>query len=141
MHGKAANSVQLFLAECGEATSFEEMTAQDLDKILKTFYFDAQTVTSSMYKASSMENFRHSLNRYLKQPPHNRHDIHIIKDDSFRETNEAYKAAVKELRVFRSIYLVTCLDIADQEVWDKIVYLMAACVWYGIYQPSVLVFP
>jgi hypothetical protein len=82
---KAAKALRLFLAERGEATNFEEMDAQNLNRILKTFYFDARTVTGAMYKASSLENVRHSLNRYLKQPPHNR-NIDIINNHSIRVT-------------------------------------------------------
>ena len=49
------------------------------------------------YKASSIENWRHSLNRYLQTPPFER-NIYMIKDAAFRESNLSYRAAIKELK-------------------------------------------
>jgi hypothetical protein len=95
---KAAKSLRLYLAEKGENTNFEEFSAAELNKVLKTFYFDARTITGELYKASTLENLRHSLNRFLKAPPHSRIDLDIIKDPRFTDANESYKAAIKELK-------------------------------------------
>lgn len=95
---KAAKSFRIYLAEKELNTYFEELEAVELNTILKTFYFDARTVTGELYKASSLENLRHSLNRHLKSPPHCRLDIDIIKDPRFDEANQSYKSAMKELK-------------------------------------------
>jgi hypothetical protein len=52
------------------------------------------------YKASgsSLENFRHSLNRYLNAPPPHNKNIDLIKDVEFRKSNENFKSALKELK-------------------------------------------
>lgn len=79
-------------------TNFEEFYYSLLNKLLKSFYFDARTVTGELYKASSLENLRHSLNRYLQSPPHSRLHVDIVKNVRFQEANEAYKSAIKELK-------------------------------------------
>ena len=88
-HGEPALQV-------GELT-FENLPAEELNDLLKQFYFNARTVSGQKYKTSSLENFRHSLNRYLKSPPISR-DIDIVKDPEFRMANECFKAAMRDLK-------------------------------------------
>jgi hypothetical protein len=95
---KAARSFRLYLSEKNLRTNFEDYEAVELNEVLQKFYFDARTVTGQYYKASSLENLRHSLNRYLKSPPHCRLDLDIISDSRFHKANEAYKSAIKELK-------------------------------------------
>lgn len=95
---KAAKTFRLYLSEMEMPTNFEEFEATRLNEILSTFYFDVRTVTGEQYKASSLENLRASLNRYLRSVPHSRLDIDITKDDRFREANVSYKSAIKELK-------------------------------------------
>ena len=42
---------------------------KELNDVLVHFYLDARKVNGEKYKVSSLENFRHSLNRYLQSPP------------------------------------------------------------------------
>ena len=58
---------------------------------------DARKVDGEQYKCSSLENVRHSLNRYLNQPPYNK-NIDIIKDREFTDANVNFKAAMAELK-------------------------------------------
>ena len=54
--------------------------------------------TTKKYKFISLENFRHSLNRYLQAPPFEKR-IDIIKEMEFsREANQSYWSAIKELK-------------------------------------------
>ena len=66
--------------------------------VLSKFYMDARTVSGQMYKVSSLDNFRHSLKRYLQSPPNNKtFDIVGLKDANFRSANQAFNVAVAEL--------------------------------------------
>ena len=95
---KAARALKDYLAEQGEDdTKFEQFSNEKLNKVLSRFYVNARTVHGNYYKASSLINIRHSLNRYLNGPPISR-DIDLIKDPAFKGANEAYKAAQKELK-------------------------------------------
>jgi hypothetical protein len=58
---------------------------------------DARTVNGQAYKTSTLENIRHSLNRYLKSPPFNKH-FDIITGPEFLDANECMKTALKELK-------------------------------------------
>ena len=44
---------------------FEYLDRNEINALLSHFYKDARTVKGEFYKVSSLENFRHSLNRYL----------------------------------------------------------------------------
>ena len=74
---------------------FENLDRNELNSLLSRFYMDARTVKGEFYKVSSLENFRHSLNRYLQSLEKK---IDIIKDPDFSEANMAYKAALVELK-------------------------------------------
>ena len=50
-----------------------------------------------LYKENSMESIRHGLNRYLKNPPHNK-TFDIIKDPKFTNSNTNFKAVMIELK-------------------------------------------
>ena len=70
---KAANAFRQYLLEKEEeSTDFERFSAEDLNRLLQRYYFEARTVNGELYKTSSLENFRHSLNRYLMSEPNNK---------------------------------------------------------------------
>ena len=94
---KAARTLKTYLEEKGIATPIESIEAEDLAKILETFYFDARTQSGELYKRSSLENLRHGINRYLRSPPFNK-EFDIIKDAVFRTANDNYHAALNELK-------------------------------------------
>ena len=93
----AARAFQSFLKENGLTTAIEELEPEELAEHLGSFYFNARTVDGGLYKRSSLDNFRHSLNRYLRAPPFNK-TFDIIKDSVFREANDNFKAALTELK-------------------------------------------
>ena len=78
-------------------TKFETMSDKELNDVLAHFYINTRRINGEKYKVSSIENFRHSLNRYLQSPPVGR-KIDVIKDQAFREANLSYRAAIKELK-------------------------------------------
>ena len=93
----AARAFQSFLTEKGVNTKIEELEPEELAEHLGSYYFNARTVDGGLYKRSSLDNFRHSLNRYLRAPPFNK-SFDIIKDSVFREANDNFKAASAELK-------------------------------------------
>lgn len=93
----AAKVLRTYLAEKNEAVEFEVLEPSKLSKLLSGFYLDARTVDGELYKATSIEQIRHSLNRHLKAPPHNK-QYDIIKDRDFIDANESFKAALREMK-------------------------------------------
>ena len=69
---KAARVFRAYLKETNLNETFEDLSSTELDELLGRFYLNARQVDGSFYKVSSLENFRHTLNRYLSGPPHNR---------------------------------------------------------------------
>lgn len=86
-----------YLLEKGQDATFELFSADRLGEVLCHFYLDARKGDGERYKVSSMESFRHGLNRFLKSPPHDKH-FDIIKDSAFYEANQCFKTAVAELK-------------------------------------------
>jgi len=86
-----------YLTEKNMNPNFESLEKKELNNFLVHFYLNARKINGEKYKVSSLENMRHTLNRYLQAPPLER-DIDIIKDIEFREANLSYRAAVKELK-------------------------------------------
>ena len=92
---KAGRVFNNYLTENAVDKQVHELDSGELASLLGKFYFEARTVNGDLYKCSSLENLRHSLNRYLKQfhPM-----IDIIKDPEFRAANDDFKAAMSELK-------------------------------------------
>ncbi len=68
---KGASSLfRCYLEEKSQNTNFETFDPVRLAEHLSHFYMDVRTKDGEMYKATSLESMRHSLNRYLKAPPH-----------------------------------------------------------------------
>jgi hypothetical protein len=76
---------------------FEEFDVVKLDEVLGHLYMDIRKTDGKQYKTTSLNCIRYSLNRYLKGPPHNK-KFDIIKDSSFSNSNENFKAAITELK-------------------------------------------
>ena len=83
---KAAKMLRDYLLEKDLDPEFEKSTNQNLNNVLVYFYLNARKINGEKYKVISLENFRHSLNRYLQAPPFNR-QIDVIKDPEFRDSN------------------------------------------------------
>ena len=106
---KVAKAFRAFLDESKEYddVGFETFTADKLNEALEGFWLSARKQKQktepgeqkkNFYKASTLENLRHGLNRFLKAPPNNR-GFDIIKDREFNAANESFKAALRELKV------------------------------------------
>ena len=93
----AANVFREYLTEKGLDSKFEDFDVSILDGNLANFYIDARKKDGSKYKSGSLECIRHGLNRYLKAPPFNK-KFDIIKDSSFRDSNQTYEAARADLK-------------------------------------------
>jgi hypothetical protein len=94
---RAATALRDYLKENSQNTNFEALDANALAEVLGHFYLDARKVDGKHYKSSSLENVRHGLNRYLKDPPHYK-QFDIIKDTAFTNANANFKAAMAELK-------------------------------------------
>ena len=71
---KAARKLKAYLKEAGQDENFEEF-----DVVLGHFYMNARKQDGDHYKATSIANIRHALNRHLQGVPYNR-KMDIIKD-------------------------------------------------------------
>ena len=112
---KATRAFRAYLEESNDYPDvcFETFSAEKLNEALEGFWLGARKQKSdgetpgsiragtggkqAFYKASTLENLRHSLNRYLKSPP-NEKGFDIIKDKEFSASNESFKAALRELK-------------------------------------------
>ena len=93
----AATLFREYLREKEMDTDFEQYDETTLVKTLGPFYLNARTKGGELYKATTFENFRYSLNRYLKSPPVMK-TYNIISSHSFTEANECFKAALCEIK-------------------------------------------
>ncbi|XP_021362124.1 uncharacterized protein LOC110455972 isoform X2 [Mizuhopecten yessoensis] len=94
---KASVVFRDYLREKELETDFEQQSVDQLCKQLGHFYMDARKHDGTHYKTSSLEQFRYSLNRYLRSPPFNK-QYDIIKDCEFSEANVNFKAVMCELK-------------------------------------------
>ena len=73
----------------------EKFDKAKLYEVLQSFYLDIRTEDDNYYKASSLENLRHSLGRVLKSQ---NSEMDFIKDCEFTSANKSYRAAIKEAK-------------------------------------------
>ena len=69
-------------------------TAEELARVLCTFYAEVRTKNGKMYAKSSLCTLRFALNRHFKQVL----NVDIIKDKEFIEANRVYETQCAELR-------------------------------------------
>ena len=93
----ASNLFRSYLEEKNMETNFEMFDVARLAETLSHFYMDVRTKSGDLYKATTLTNTRHALNRYLKSPPHLK-KIDIISSPEFSEANECYKTAMAEIK-------------------------------------------
>ncbi|XP_048771872.2 uncharacterized protein LOC125677743 [Ostrea edulis] len=96
-NAKAAKILRDYLKEQGQNEEFEAYDTVGLSEVLGHFYCDARKPDGEKYKTSSLENIRHSLNRYLRSQPFNK-PFDIIKDPEFADANQNFKAVMAELK-------------------------------------------
>ncbi|XP_073256114.1 uncharacterized protein KIAA1958-like [Porites lutea] len=77
--------------------SIEEMSKQELNDCLKSFYTSARKQDGSYYKTSPRKSIRAAIDRFLRSPPHCK-QFSIIGDPAFTEANQVLDAFVKDLR-------------------------------------------
>ena len=93
---RAGNVLRQYLIEMAhENVDFENFSKTELNKILRSFYLDIRKVNGDKYKTSSLESFRHSLNRHIQS---RRPDVNIIKDTDFTDANISYRTMMTELK-------------------------------------------
>ena len=93
----ASNLFRSYLEEKNMETNFEMFDVARLAETLSHLYMDARTKSGDLYKATTLTNTRHALNRYLKSPPYLK-KIDIISSPEFSEANECYKTAMAEIK-------------------------------------------
>ena len=77
--------------------SIVEMSKQEFNDCLKSFYTSARKQDGSYYKTSSMKSIRAAIDRFLRSPPHCK-QFSIIGGPAFTEANQVLDAFVKDLR-------------------------------------------
>ena len=94
-NAKAARILRDYLKFRGEPENFETFSTNRLDDVLSHFYINVRRADGEKYKASSLENLRFSLNRYLHSALDHKIDL---KDEEFRNSNVSFRAALNELK-------------------------------------------
>jgi len=97
MNNYAGDKIRKYLHEKNLNPEFETYNAAQLAEVLGKFYLDARSDKGDFYKSTTLENLRHSLNRYLKSSPHNK-QFDIISSEDFNEANRNFKTAIEELQ-------------------------------------------
>lgn len=90
-------SIADWLIEKGHQVSFEYLSTEDLNKMLRQFYAELQPKKGDKYSRSAYINIRNGLNRHLNKHPFSR-KINIMQDRDFLPANEVFTAVLKELR-------------------------------------------
>lgn len=97
-NNKTANLLRKYLKEKGKDSNFESFDLVQLNEVLIHFYIDAQKPDGEKHKTTSLQNIRHSLNRFMRSPPHYKY-FDIVKDAAdFQDANQNYKAMMAELK-------------------------------------------
>ena len=78
-------------------TPLEDMSKEELNVCLKSFYTTARKQDGQFYKSSSLKSIRGAIDRYLRSPPRCK-QFSIIADPCFTEANKVLDAFVKDLR-------------------------------------------
>lgn len=86
----APNVLREYFKEKGQDSNFESFDVVQLNEILGHFYIDARKPDGEKYKTTCLENIRHSLNRFLRSPPHNK-CFDVVKDADFQDANQNFK--------------------------------------------------
>lgn len=76
----------------------EEMSKEELNVCLRSFYTSARKQDGSYYKATSLKSIRSAIDRHLRAPPHNK-PFSVIADAAFTEANKVLGAFVKDLKL------------------------------------------
>jgi hypothetical protein len=69
-HKASANLLRAYLTEKNMESNFESFSAVKMTEPLCHLYMDIRTKNGELYKATTMMNNRHVLNKYLKSPHH-----------------------------------------------------------------------
>ena len=95
----AAKTFREYLKEKEENENFESFPKSDLDKRLSSFYLKARTKKGELYKKTSLDLFRYSLNRYIKKQPGNQTTmVDLLTDPAFAKSNESFQVAMREIK-------------------------------------------
>ena len=86
-----------YIAEKNLPYHFPSLSKADMNVFLGKFYAEIRQQNGETYKASSMENMRQGINRYLSSPPYER-AVNVIKDPEFHDANVIYRAVLKQLK-------------------------------------------
>ncbi|KAK3085003.1 hypothetical protein FSP39_022764 [Pinctada imbricata] len=77
--------------------SFENLTSTELDDILRRFYAEVRNSQGELYSKSTFIGIRASINRHLRNPPHNK-SISIMENKEFHKSNQMFLAVLKKLK-------------------------------------------
>ena len=95
-NSRSANTLRSYLLEKGYTrVNFEQWSARELSDVLRLFYLDIRKVNGEKYKTSSLENFRHSLNRHIQSV---NPDIDIMRNREFADANLSFRTMMTELK-------------------------------------------
>lgn len=78
----------------GVDRKLSEMSDMELDQVLRRFYAEARAKDGELYSRSSLLAIRNAIERFLKNPTHNR-AIKIAKGEAFQLSNEMLNSKIK----------------------------------------------
>ena len=95
---RSVKLLKTWLSATGRQTDFEQLPPSDLDLMLTSFWLEARTSSNERYKAASMMNIRHGINRHLSAIRPEDDPADILKDVVFKSSNKHFLAVIKELK-------------------------------------------
>ena len=108
---KAERIFKEYLQEAGETDlNFYLYTEEQLDSHLAKFWFAARKKNHELYRVSSLENIRHSLNRALKRSGHG-FDITKKECTSFTKSIKAFEDVITLLKKQGKGYVENTPDV------------------------------
>lgn len=92
---KADKRFTTWLKLKGIHTDYWDLSHQELDELLSSFYFEARTIEGEYYKTASLGNLRYGLNRNLREKDY---QYDIVHGPEFAKSSSAFSDACKELK-------------------------------------------
>lgn len=100
-----------FLQENGNS-NMHDLSNEELDALLTKFWFSARTKKGELYRVSTLENWKHSLNRCFKKNGR----VDILKSEDFRKSQDSFKDAARELKSLGMGYVDHYPEIKERDL-------------------------
>ena len=89
-------TLECFASQQKFTTPIEEQTKEELNRCLQVFYASVRQKNGSEFKVSSLRAIRGAIDRYFKQPPHNK-PWSVVGDSEFARANQTLNTICKNM--------------------------------------------